>query len=415
MKLGCIHAALLLQQRHAGLSSAEGLRLEEHLSGCASCRSEASLLAGLSQLSRQGFVPLRADARQRAMAGALAAVTRAEARPERRASRLGLPLMAAGTVAALAVALLMLRASPPRPEPLAAHAAPEPQSRVLAGEVTLSGTTRHVGQSLLAQAHMQTRAGAVVQLAHATVELRPETHAAWDAAQRRLELSQGSVMVEVDPQKHQSFAVGTAQFVVRVLGTRFEVTSDGVRLLRGRVSVQPSGASEAIVLDARDGEREYRVPRADAAEPPAPAPTPPPKAASAQPAPAPGRAAELLERARTQLSRRELSSARRSLKQALAAPNTPAERAEALSLQAESQLLAGHHAAARDGYLHIVAQLPREPAAETALYAAARIEAEHGEPKRARALLARYRERYPNGSFVREAERRERALAEPQP
>ena len=413
MKLGCIQAALLMQARQAGLSSADGLRLEEHLSGCPSCRAEAGAIAGLSQLSSAGFAPLDPTARRRAIDAALAAGS-GEPRKQRAVrSPLVWPLMAAGAAAALA-AVLWLRAPAPQdpPQPSAA-AAPTGDSRVLRGQVALSGTTRSAGQSLLAHAHMQTQDGALVQLAHASVELRPATQAAWDASQHLLSLSEGSVLVEVDPQPHQPFAVSTQHFVVHVLGTRFEVTPRSVRVLRGRVSVQPVAAGPATLLDASAGEREYRIPEppAAAAAPRAPAVSPP-SAASSGERRSGSDMDELLERARTQLATRALGEARRTLALALRLPATKAERAEALSLRAEAQLLAGRHAAARDGYLRVVETLPHEPAAETALYAAARIEAEHGDPARARALLARYRARYPHGSFVREAERREQALAE---
>ena len=407
MKLACMQTAKLLSRRQAGLSSADGLRLEDHLAGCSSCRSDASLLSGLSQLAGADCQALSQAARQRAIGGALSAAERGSIRPHKvvRPSFV-LPFMAASAAAALVGWFALRPTARPAPEAVAASVQADAQSRVVSGEVTLSGTTRMPGQSLLAQAHMHTRKGAVVQLGHATVELRAETAAAWDASERKLELASGSVMVEVDPSKHQAFAVSTQQFLVRVLGTRFEVTEKHVRVLRGRVSVQPTAASEPILLDAKAGETEYRVP---------------------QPGEQAGRATEkevrtpkhepsesvaaLLERARTQLAAHDLREARQTLKLALARKGNASERAEALSLQAEAQLLAGDFGAARDGYLRVVSQLPHEPAAETALYAAARIEAEHGEPAQARALLARYRERYPKGSFLREAERRERALS----
>jgi TolA-binding protein len=74
-----------------------------------------------------------------------------------------------------------------------------------------------------------------------------------------------------------------------------------------------------------------------------------------------------------------------------------------------------HYGQARDTYLRVVRKFAALPAAETALFAAARVEAEHGQPLQAQALFRRYLERYPRGNFVREAQRRLQPEPEPTP
>jgi TolA-binding protein len=71
----------------------------------------------------------------------------------------------------------------------------------------------------------------------------------------------------------------------------------------------------------------------------------------------------------------------------------------------------GEFAQARAAFVRVADQFAPLPAAETALFEAARIEAEHGQPARARALLQRYLTRYPSGSFVIEARRRQKNMA----
>jgi TolA-binding protein len=271
------------------------------------------------------------------------------------------------------------------------------------------------------QAAVYTTTGARLALAHAQVELRPQSEASWDALARTLRLQRGSVLIEVDPTQQRSFSVETASFTVHVLGTRFVVTERGVYVERGRVSVQLKASDHEhtpMILAAGSEQARFELPpieKVDAAtetaasappEPRTPQPVPRPSATDATLDPN-----VLLEQARAQLAARELTQARRTLGRAAPKLNKATQRAEALSLEAECNLLEGRFSAASDSYLRVAKRYADLPAAETALFAAARIEDEHGQPPRARALLDQYLARYPKGSYVREVEHRLQSLA----
>jgi TolA-binding protein len=87
-----------------------------------------------------------------------------------------------------------------------------------------------------------------------------------------------------------------------------------------------------------------------------------------------------------------------------------AVRAEALSLRAECSIVDGNVAAAVRQYLQVADGFGRLPAAQNALFAAARLEAERGRRDRAAELFARYLARYPHGSLADDAARRLGAL-----
>lgn len=424
MKLQCLQAGQLMQRKAQGLSAAEGLTLEEHISGCSDCRSDASLLTGLVGLAAQTPVELSADARQRVIAAAFEAAARERVPQPRVASSPLLVLLGAAAAVAL-TSVVLLRSTPAATPAARAPVASAPATinhaegdRVLSGRVELAGSERKEGQTIATGETFSSARGAVLALAHAQVELRPDTSAQWDADARSFSLRRGSVMVEVDPARHESFAVESSAFTVQVLGTRFEVTETSVHVVRGRVSVQPKGATtEPVLLIGGSEQADFPLATEQETETAADPSRQPATAATTQR----GRAQDavsgsaLLEQARTQLAARQIRRARRTLEQALPVLRGAPLRAEALSLQAECHLLAQHYPTARDAYLRVARQFEDLPAGETALYAAARIEAEHGKSARAQSLLERYLTQYPQGSFVREATRRLRALQQTAP
>src|SRR5262245_42662599 len=107
----CFRAEFLIERRAAGLSAAESLRLEEHLSGCESCSTQARLLGGLRALARGAKASLSPQARSRAIEGALADAGRKSERATRPATMpWALPAgLGFASAAALAVALGLFR------------------------------------------------------------------------------------------------------------------------------------------------------------------------------------------------------------------------------------------------------------------------------------------------------------------
>jgi|GEM_PF-5322687 len=497
MKLVCLGVGRLLDRRSSGLSAAEGLRIEEHLSTCADCRADANLLEALSVLASTAPVGLSVSARERAIANALSVKARPQAPRAVPARRIGMLLL--GAAAAMALGFVAVqRAS--RVEVAASS------ERVLSGSVEVAGSGRSAGAALGSDVQLHASEAAVVALAHARVELRAGSDARWDGAARKVELQRGSALFEVDPAPHQSFTVQTKAFTVRVLGTRFEVTQSAVVVLSGRVSVQPSAAvpnhapvvltagsaqtrfeassaateqahadlqpkaansqtanaergtqpntadgTARVGLQAADGERtrfgtqpsavrtstdaqdavgerarfdaQARADRRRGSEQRAAGTEPQrvgahaPGTDHALPGHEPAGAARgkrserldagaLLERARSELAARDLPQARATLDLAKPHLRDAPLRAQALSLEAECALQAHRYSAARDTYLRVARKFPGMPAAETALFAAARIEAEHGDPKHAAELFRNYLSKHRQGSYVREAERR---------
>jgi ferric-dicitrate binding protein FerR (iron transport regulator) len=420
----CFKAGLLLERRASGLDAIEGLRLEEHLASCTRCRAQANLLQGLAQLSAAEAPILSAGARERAINTALTADSGAHRSPDA-ASPWGL-LSAAAALAA-----------PPRRLPWLLSAAAAcillavflaqytraPSARVVSGRVQVSGAELAAGASLREQTDLHTDQGAVLAVAHANVELRARTDARWYGSTRTLTLQRGSLLIEVDPKQHRSFSVDTAAFHVEVLGTRFEVTETSVRVHHGRVSV--THRNQTTVLAAGSALETFELPpspdatrapdssestdagRGSAETEASTTRSPEPSSAAMSPKKqGDERASALLTLARAQLAARDPMQARRTLAQAAPKLRENTQRAEALSLEAECDVMERRYSAARDAYLRVARKFRKLPAAETALFAAARIEAEHGEPARARQLLTTYLTRYPSGSYLAEAERR---------
>jgi hypothetical protein len=412
VKPACLRAGFLLQRRAAGLSTAAGLSLEEHLAGCTGCRGQANLLDGLRALHAQELQSLGVERRERVISLALAGATNARPLPAALPGQLSAAWWLLPALALAALVFIGTRAfradtsAAPRAElrePATPRIAPLVQGdRVLSGQVDCAGTTYVAGQPLASGAPLQTRTDATLALAHATVTLRGATRARWDASSHELQLSDGSVFADVDPTAHAHFSVVTARFSVLVLGTRFEVSLDAVKVSRGRVQVLAPDGTELALLDAA-GRTEFRLESAAG-----PKPRVLPASGSAKPEALNPDA--LLERARIELGERNVVAARRTLQHVLTRAVSREQRAEALSLRAECELVAGKFRAARDAYLSVAEQFAALPAGETAHFAAARIEAEHGEPSHALRLLAGYLERYPSGRFVKEATTRRQAL-----
>jgi hypothetical protein len=422
----------LLERRAQGLSTAEALRLEEHLERCQQCSQASTLLGGLRALVDELPQALPKERRERAIEGALAqalqgrdgaaggaAVFSLRPRPAQVETRRPVrALVGVALVAAAASVLVVVRPWSSTPSVRVATPTTTAPSLVPAGDRVLQGALEIDGQpggrdaALSAHATLHATAPATVALAHATLALSADTTLRWDRDALRVQLDSGSVTADVDPSAHQRFSVQTARFTVLVLGTRFTVTQEGVAVERGKVRVfGPDGAVLAPMLLA--GER-FAAPVPTAAASTAAASTASASAAATRGSPERAvvreRARALLAQARAQLAAEQTDAARGSIGAALALARGPADRAEALSLRAECALVAGDLGGAIQGYLRVSRRYASLPAGQNALFAASRLQAERGHDAAAIALLQRYLARYPRGRFVNEAHQRLAAL-----
>ena len=429
--LACMEAGRRMAARAAGLSEAERLQLEEHLSGCRECAREAQLLDGLKRVVDDQPSQLDHGARERAIEAALVAGGGVEATaPTQR--RLWTALAAA---AALGLAFWAASGSQPdaptrgaeqaRAGEAEAAAEGVTKSRTLPADRVLRGELQH-GDSVVARdaaapagVLLSSKDGAAVALGRARVELDAGTAFRWLPADDAVVLERGRVLCEVTPDAGaRKFAVRTQRFAAVVLGTRFEVTEQAVVVHEGRVRVLAADGS--VLRDQlRSGER-YAL---------APPPSADRKTAATRSTQKTGkarttqethksraaRARARLAAARVHLGRGEGAEAQHAIDRAMSHSPGRALRAEAGSLRADAHLVTGDRAAAVRAYLRVAERFSSMPAGENALFAAAHVEVRRG-GKRGRALLKRYLERYPDGRFVKEARSRLKGLsATPKP
>jgi ferric-dicitrate binding protein FerR (iron transport regulator) len=230
---------------------------------------------------------------------------------------------------------------------------------------------------------------------------------------RTLVLSAGQADLEVTPGLPGRFRVTTPRFVVEVLGTRFVVTTESVRTLRGRVVVLDrqnkqlaslTGGANWTLADAS-------APGASPSVPPEPPKPAPPRdgderdvgAASAPPRSRSIPASQLLMRSRSALARGESRQARALAQRALAAGPTDRESATGQLLLADAFLVEKRSGEAIEAYRRVVQRWARAPEAEVAQFAVAQLLLERGARAEAEVALRNYLAWYPLGRFVREA------------
>jgi TolA-binding protein len=417
IRMSCLRIEPLIARRASGLSAAEALRLEEHLARCGTCRDAARILDGVRAVTEPDRL-LSARARERALFRALEAAGRPGPSVAVRSARTGWiwPAVACAAAMLLVLALGVLSGSGrggPSPSPeLRAAASPE-VDRVLGGDARIAGRVLRVGEPLQAESTVETVDGATLELGPARIELEKQGALRWDAARSTVHLVQGAVTVEIEPGQSASFRVATERFIVEVIGTRFRVEADGVRVERGFVRVRsPDGA---VLADAVGAGTAWRAPSMKAAAELAPSPEASGAAQASASSAAPAgsyapSAGELLSRARRRLARGDVAGARREIAAALTLRPGSADEGEASTLLAECALVAGNERDAARQYIEVARRHADLPSGENALFAAARLEANAGRAGAARALLRQYLARYPNGRFRAEAAKRLDAL-----
>jgi ferric-dicitrate binding protein FerR (iron transport regulator) len=398
MALSCARAARVSLASVGGHATpAERLELESHLAVCARCSAEHAALAAVRALRAGEPEGLSPAARERVRRAALAGTMRLPAQARRRFWPVGLG--ATFALASLAVLLMVRR--------------PSNEARVVSGDVAIAATSPGTDGAV----SVLSARGGEVRLGDAQTSLGAGTALVWRRAARSVELREGSVTIDVEHRAGQHFQVRTPRFVVEVIGTRFTVDLAGVRTERGTVRVLgPDGAALGYVTAGRSWTLPVPAARTVPTAPTEAPPAPPPAISLALVSPNPARASSddgpaRLAQARRALARGNAGEARRLVEPIFHLGREIA--VEARVIYAESFLVEGRYTDAVDGYETVVRDFPRTPQAESALYAVAQLDSEHGRVAAARAGLQRYLDRYPRGRFAREASDRLAGLTAP--
>jgi ferric-dicitrate binding protein FerR (iron transport regulator) len=381
-------------------SEAERLELEEHLTACAACSAEHQALGLVRRLRDAEPEGLTPAARERVRSALVARPAQSVAQP----ARLSWPIGVGSALAVAAGVVLWIV--------LPGH----PTERILAGDVAASPAV--AGGDRDAVTYRSARGGRVV-LGDATTDLAARTEIVWRREDRTVDLHQGRLTVDVQHRPDQHFAVRTGGFTVEVVGTRFEVDAEGVRTERGTVRIVDGGGRTLAMVGAGQSwsrSTPARPPGAPKLAQPPRASAPPEPPGLQPPAPAlpevhaqAATPTERLARARHALGAGRAQEARRLVEPIFHLGRDVA--VEARAVYAESFLIEGRYTDAIDGYRVVVRDFNGTPQAESALYAVAQLESEHGRPEEAKAALHGYLARYPRGRFAHEASARLARLA----
>ena len=340
------------------------LMLEAHLDGCAACRGERARWSLVKSL-RHESPHLGELARQRVVRAMVATVDAARTAPELKRPAPWRALFAAGVLATTGAAAVLFFARPPPTAPVAALA---------------EGAELHVEQ-----------AGRELAFAGSKIVFKPDTSVVFFGSKRTLALKKGEVDIDVTPGLPGRYRVTTSRFIVEVLGTRFVVTKESVRTLRGKVRVLDlSGHELALVVAGQHWDA-------------------PAELGSSAPPPAPPTPKELLDHARSALAQEppDLAKVRDFLQLARAAQPTGRELASAGLVEADAIRTERGVDAAIPAYRRVVDEHPESLEGEQASYAIGQFLSEQpGRRDQARRALEDYLSRYPSGTFTEQARER---------
>jgi TolA-binding protein len=400
MTASCRELRDLLHRPPEGLSVADRRALAEHLESCGRCASEAAVLsAARDAVLRPAARPLGEAAVSRVLERAFdAAEDRRPTSATRRHAVIALGAAVAAAAAVLALrGVLVERGGEPPPA----------GDVVVSGQIDVGGMSRGEGDPVPGGLAVVAAGEAVLGLGSTRVTMSPGAELAWDRGARTLRLERGhlDVSVAADPVAVRRFRVRAGDaFTIEVVGTRFQVSPDGVDVIRGVVLVLDP-ATGAVIAELGAGESWRREPRSP--------PTSPPTAPEAGDEPAPparSESASDLAAARAALSSGDLASARRAAAAVLAGRPSREQAAEARTVLAEHAQATGDPPRAIRLYHEVARRYADLRAGETALFAAARLEANSDRPAAARDTLRLYLRRYPAGRFANDARRHLRAL-----
>ncbi len=244
----CLRAGLLMEKQRSGLSEGEQVFLEEHLRGCASCRSDQRGIATLASDYRAAL-DRAADpgVRERALRRALDAPPA----PHRATSfRLGLAVLL-GTCAAGVAAMLFFVGRDGDDATVASKPVVRQGDRLVSGDLEVDGQVKAAGSGIAPATVLSTQQGALLTLGPARVGLDGGTRITWLPDASTVVVRAGRVEVELDAARAHPFKVATDRFVAEVVGTAFSVDVEQVRVSRGRVRIMAwDGATLVTALDA---------------------------------------------------------------------------------------------------------------------------------------------------------------------
>lgn len=402
------------------LSEAERLHLEQHLSECDTCRRESALSRVVGDMIRAAPSNLSESARERALSGAFARAANAPPVSQGATRRLRVGLgVAAAAVLLLGSSVLLIKQSG---SDVVGRAAPLTTAVQAAGAVA-TRVADDVGAVPTEETWVESITGESRTFGGARVAMAERTRVRFQRATNTLELSQGQVTLDVEPQHERPFAVLTQGFRVEVLGTQFVVSPEHVTVLGGHVEVRDR-ESNRLISDLRAGQS-YRQPTLSAATTTsttvdvAPSTNEPAAAArkarrgshqvgaaandAPRPTPAEESVGELIRKARSALGEGDVDAARTLVHRAEKAARLTSDRAEVATLDAECELLARRPTQAIAAYLRVADRYASLRAGENALFAAAQLSLREREAGSARKLFERYLTRYPAGRFADEA------------
>ncbi|MBX3158687.1 MAG: hypothetical protein KF773_22150 [Deltaproteobacteria bacterium] len=383
------------------LEDVQRLVLDDHLAGCARCRGDRERLLAVHRIGAALPVPADARTHQRAIARALLEGPSTRFAPAPRSRRALIPLALAGAGAILLAAVLVLRPgdgelaaplaiAPPAPPPATVVDAAPADAPSLADDVVEDGELAHDGVAVTTVPARQTlRAMRATQLrlAGARVIVAASSELRWVPEERTVLLERGRLDITNGANGIARVVAGRVDVEVGDADVTVEPT--GVRVTRGAVAI-------------REGARVVRLEAGGAASFEAPArPTPQPQGPPV---------AELLAVARTRFAAKDLAGAERAAAAALAARPSRADAAAARMLLADIAQASGALDRAVAHYTAVFTELAGLPAAESALYATARVELRRTRTAAARALLARYLDRHPAGRYTDDVRRQLAAL-----
>jgi TolA-binding protein len=340
------------------LDDAARLVLDDHLASCARCREDREQLVGVRTLGASLAVP-PAGAREynRAIARALieGAPRVAAPAPVRVRPRPWIPFAAFAAVAAAAViGYVALRGRGDRAEPQAA-----------------------------------TTGSSTPQAPDVLPDVPPPEAPVVDHVARTLVLERGAAAIHaVSPDVARVVA---AHFTVELDHADVTVAQAAVRVHSGRVVI---AASSGAVLARLESGGTWTLP------------APPPEHPSrTHPAAKRPTFAELMALARKQFAARDYDAATRTTGEALALGPRRDDEAEARTFLGDIAQASGDLAQAARRYTAVADDFAAAPTAESALYAAARVELRRGRTAAARTLLTRYLDQHPNGRYADDVRR----------